>query len=168
MEVLLIVVTGCSPSGGHPPAAFCTAAAGIDAFLHVADLFAAPGALLTDFSADRASAHMKLGADQHEVRRGLTNLGAGDHEPEMIRLDMLAACFQAMIHRHREADAMATQAFVDAVSHLWGNLMHRGSPLQESAGIQWRQARRRPSPPSTTQGEGLASTDHFRPLPGRE
>lgn len=44
---------------------------------------------------------------------------------------MLAACFQAMIHRHRKADAMAAQAFIYAALHFGGYLVHLGSPSWE-------------------------------------
>ena len=118
-------------SGGHFPAAFGAPAAGIDAFLHVADLLAALGALLADFSADRAGALVKIAAHQHEVCRGLADLGAGYHEPEMLRLDMPSACLQAMVHGHAEADAVAALAFVDAALHFSGHLVHVASPLRK-------------------------------------
>lgn len=105
-------------SGGHFPAAFGASAASIDAFLHVADLLAAPGAFLADFGADCARALVKISAHQHEVRRGLADLGAGNHEPEMPWLNVLAACLQAMVHGHAEASAVAAQAFIDAALHF--------------------------------------------------
>ncbi|WP_200796469.1 hypothetical protein [Paracoccus solventivorans] len=67
---------------------------------------------------------MKVGSDQHEIRRCLADLGAGDHEPEMLRLDMLATCLKAMVHGHAEASAVAAQAFVDAALHFRGHLVH--------------------------------------------
>jgi hypothetical protein len=36
------------------------------------------------------------GADEHEIGRGLANLGAGHHELEMLGLNVLAALLQAL------------------------------------------------------------------------
>ena len=71
------------------------------------------------------------GADQHEIRRGLANFGAGDHEPEVLRLDMPATCLKTMVHGHAEASAVAAQAFVDAALHFSGHVVHVASPLRK-------------------------------------
>ncbi|HEY8549070.1 MAG TPA: hypothetical protein VIL35_03860 [Vicinamibacterales bacterium] len=50
-------------------------------------------------------------AAQHEFGRRPANLGAGRHEPEIPGGDVLPAGFQATIHRHLEAEAMALKTF---------------------------------------------------------
>ena len=105
---------------------------------------------------------MKIAAHQHEVCRGLADLGAGDHEPEVLRLDMPATCLKTMVHGHAEADAVAALAFVDAALHFSGHLVHVASPLRKRR--KQEAASAAPvSPPSTTQGESLAFMTAIRP-----
>lgn len=129
--------------------------AGFDTVLHITDLFAALGTCFTDFGADCTGAFVKLAAHQHEVRRGLADLGACHHEPEVSRFDMPTALLQAVIHGCAEASAVATQAFVDAALHVLGNMVHVGSPCLESAGMDQRQARRRSLTATYDAAEGL-------------
>jgi len=67
-------------------------------------------------------------ADEHEIGRGLANLGAGHHELEMLGLNVLAALLQTVAHRHAQAGRMATQALFDAGSHFGERLLHIASP----------------------------------------
>src|SRR5215217_4324808 len=86
----------------HLAAALSAVAALLDALIHVTDLLARAGALLTDLRAFAAGMLVVLGANQHEVRRGPADLGTSHHDPEMTGLDVLAASFKAVVHRLAE------------------------------------------------------------------
>jgi len=88
------------------------------ATIHAADLLAALRALLADLGAFPAGALVAARADHRLVGRGLAHFGASHHQPEMTGLDVLAAGFQAVVHRHAQAGGMAAQAFFDAGLHL--------------------------------------------------
>jgi hypothetical protein len=83
----------------HSLAAFDAAAARIYALLHVADPFAIVCALRADFSALGAGVLVVGRIQQHEVSRRPADLGTCHHQREMALFDMLAADFQAMVHR---------------------------------------------------------------------
>ncbi|CCF18356.1 exported protein of unknown function [Pseudorhizobium banfieldiae] len=74
----------------HTLATISTLAAGVDASLHVADTLAVIGALAAYLRTFAASVLVVLGADQHEMGRGAANLGAGHHQPEVLRFRVLA------------------------------------------------------------------------------
>ena len=79
-------------SGCHVAAALGATTAGVDAFLHVADLLAGLDALLADLSA-LATGMLVVGrVDQHEVSRGPADLGAGHHEAECSGSTCLPPC----------------------------------------------------------------------------
>jgi hypothetical protein len=111
-------------SARHSAAALGTAAAGIHAFLHVAELLAVSRALLTDLCAFGAGVLVVWSVDQHEMRRGPADLGARHHQSEMLWLNVLTASLEAVCHRHPEAHLIAAQAFLDAVLHVTTKLMH--------------------------------------------
>lgn len=67
-----------------------------------------------------------LGANQHEMSRGPANFGARHHELEVLLFGVLAAHFQAVPHRVRQADTVAIQALIDATFQLWVHVMHAG------------------------------------------
>jgi hypothetical protein len=54
---------------------------------------------------------------QHEIGRRLADFSAAEHQPEVIGPDVLAAHFQAVAHRHRQTDAVAVFACLDARLH---------------------------------------------------
>ena len=56
--------------------------------------------------------------DQHQLSGGPARLGAGEHKPEMFRLDMPTADFQAVLGRHAEAGLVAGKTGLDAALHL--------------------------------------------------
>lgn len=55
---------------GHLAAVLRAAAAGIDAFLHVAEALAVIGAFVADLRAFATNMFVVFGADEHEMRRG--------------------------------------------------------------------------------------------------
>src|SRR5690349_17903997 len=101
-----------SNSGRHLPAGLGAAPAGLHALLHAADLLAGAGALVADFGAFAAGVLVVVRPNQHEVGGGLAHLGAGQHEPEVLRLDVLAARLEAVVHRHAQAGRVAAQALL--------------------------------------------------------
>jgi hypothetical protein len=105
-------------SGCHPAAALSTAAALLDTLIHVADLLARAGTLLADLCAFAAGMLVVLSADQHEMGRGFTDLSARHHDPEMARLDVLAADLEAVVHRLAKASLIAAQALINAGLHV--------------------------------------------------
>jgi hypothetical protein len=67
---------------------------------------------------------VEFGAEFHEVRARAADLGAGEHQPHVPRLDVLAAHVEAMLRGRRQADAVAMEALVDAAPHLLVHRMH--------------------------------------------
>jgi hypothetical protein len=55
----------------------------------------------------------------------------------VLRLDVLAALLQAVIHGHAQAGAVAAQAFLDAGPHLGRKVLHLASPFWTEGG-HWR------------------------------
>ena len=66
-------------SGRHLATALSAAPALVDTILHIADLRAALGAGLADFGAGAAGVFVRGCPEQHEVRAGSADLGAGQH-----------------------------------------------------------------------------------------
>jgi hypothetical protein len=71
---------------------------------------------------------MELAFAQHEVGCGDAHIGAIEHQPEMLRPDMLAARFKAVRGCHAETDGVAFQAIVDAGLHLIAVSVHGNLP----------------------------------------
>lgn len=113
-----------SGSGRHLSAAFGAAPALVNAVLHIADLLAAPCAILTHVGALAAGVPMVARAEEHEVRRGAAHLGAGEHQAEVLRLDVPPTGGQAVVGCHAEAGLVAPQALVDARLHVRAHLVH--------------------------------------------
>lgn len=88
-------------SSRHFCAALRTATASRYTRLHVPDALTILGALSADFGALSADVLMMLRTNEHEMSRGPADFRAGHHEPEMLRLGMFAAHFQAVPHGHR-------------------------------------------------------------------
>jgi hypothetical protein len=107
----------------HLPAAFCESSARLHALIHVTHLFAVLRARIAYVRARSADARVQWRTAQHEVRGGATDLRAIHHQPEMRRLDVLAARFETMVHRFMPAGLIALKTFVDALLHLRIHLM---------------------------------------------
>lgn len=116
--------SGPRASGGHFPADLGASPAMLDASLHVADLLAGAGAVLADFGALGTGVLVMRAPEQHEVRGGPADLGAGQHQAEVLGLDMLSTGRQAVGGRHAKAGLVTTEAFVDAGLHLGFCMMH--------------------------------------------
>jgi hypothetical protein len=84
-------------------AACGAATASIGAFPHLTNPLTIRGALFADFGAFATSEFVKVRAEQHEMRRRPTNLGASHHQGEVLGLGMLTADLQTMTHRRRQA-----------------------------------------------------------------
>jgi hypothetical protein len=112
----------------HVAAALFASAARLYALVHVADLLAARGTGSADIRARRTDVHVRGGAAQHEVGRGPANLCAAEHESEMNGFGVLAACFQAVVHRFAFACFIALQTFAYAVLHIRAELVHDRFP----------------------------------------
>ena len=108
--------------GGHTAATLGTAAAGFRAFLHIVEPLAALRALRAHLRANSTGALVELGPKFHEERTRAANLGAGQHEPRVPRLDVLTAHVEAVLRERRQAHAVTSQAVVYAAPHL---LVHR-------------------------------------------
>lgn len=94
-------------SGSHFPAAVGTSPALAGAVLHVADLLAGAGAVLADIGALGAGVLVVRRTEQHEVRGGPADLGAGEHQTEMLGLNVLAAGRQAVMRGHAKTGLVA-------------------------------------------------------------
>ena len=92
---------------GHAMARIGTTATGLDALVHLADLFATIRTLHANLSAHAAGQGVQVGAAQHEIGCRLADLGAVDHQPKVLWFSVLAAHLQTMVHRHLQAHAMA-------------------------------------------------------------
>ena len=99
---------------GHFAAMPGTFAAGSGAILHSAYLLATFCTGIADLGADPAYLVAKGGAAQHEVDRGLTDLGAVHHQAKMIGRNMLAPGLQAVSHRFMQARLITPVTCVDA------------------------------------------------------
>ena len=105
-------------------AAFSTFATSIDTGLHIADSFTALGAILADIHALGTKMLGVIAAHQHEMRARPANLRAGQHQPQMLRFNVLAASLEAMVRGRPEAGLIALQAVVDAFLHVLRCVVH--------------------------------------------
>ena len=112
----------------HFPAAFCAAAASLDAIVHVADPLTFVGAVVADVGAFGAEMLVVRGTDDHDLGAGATDLGAGEHQLDVLRRGVLTSELEAVICAHAEAGLIAAQAVVDARLHLQGEVRHHLSP----------------------------------------
>jgi hypothetical protein len=106
-------------------AAFGAGAAGLHAGLHAADVLAALGAPLTNHGAEAAKLRVQLALAQHEIRTGLADLGAVEHQAKMGRLDVFTADLQTMGSSHLQARGVASLAAFDALLEFRGRLGHK-------------------------------------------
>jgi hypothetical protein len=116
----------------HLLAGFSAPAALISAGFHLRVLPADPHAILRTSSAylraGSAGQVVHVGAAEHEVFAGLADLRAIRHQPNVMRLRMLATHVQAMMNR-LHADVMAIGADANTVEHLGRDgmvLLHDG------------------------------------------
>ena len=105
-------------SGGHAAAAFSAAAAGVHTVLHVAYSLAIICAFFANLCTLAASVLMVRRIDQHEIGARTANLSARREQAKVLRLDMLTAQLETMIHCRAEANLVAAQAFIDTRLHF--------------------------------------------------
>ena len=119
-------------SGSHLLAACGTSTASIGAFPHLTNPLTIRGALFADFGAFATGEFVKFRAEQHEMRRRPTNLGASHHQGEVLGLGMLTADLQTMSHRRRQARLITAQTFGYAALHLIVDHWHRIRSILQS------------------------------------
>jgi hypothetical protein len=99
--------------------------AGVGALFHVCVFIHASaivGALGADHRAGPAGLVMQIRPAQHEIAARVADLHAIHHQPDVVRVGVLAAHVQAMLHRF-EADVVAAMAFLGTAPHLIGNVL---------------------------------------------
>jgi len=115
----------------HLAAGLRTLLAGCDAFVHSADFFATLSTCQTNLGAHAAHLRAKRRASKLKIGRRLANFRAADHQSVVVRLDVLATCFKAMVQSGLQADAMALHAGFEA-GRLFllecGRIFHGDSP----------------------------------------
>ena len=116
------------------PATLGAIATGLNAFIHAVEFLAAQRTCLTDFGANLANTLMKRRATEQKIGRCLADLGAADHETEMLCFNMLSAGLEAVVHGALQADLMAMAARLDTGLHgvfggAVGLMFHGGSPV---------------------------------------
>jgi hypothetical protein len=118
-------------SSGHLLAALCAFPARSGTILHTVELFAARHARPANLGTLATDMLMVLGPARHEVERDAANLRTIHHQLEVLRLGVLAAHFEAVGHRHRQAGNMAFVAVGHTGLHLGAHLVvHRISPCE--------------------------------------
>jgi hypothetical protein len=103
---------------------FSAASTLLDAFAHIPDPLTLAGTFIADFRAFTAEVRRVRRLHQHKMRRGPANLRACHHESEVLRLNVLSAHFEAVIHGHAEARLVAADALIDAALCLVRNVVH--------------------------------------------
>lgn len=152
-------------SSRHAAATFRAVPTCFDAIVHIAQACAIIGAFETYIGAHPAYLLVVLRADHHHVRGRLTHFGAGQHEPEMMRLHVFAAELEASLHRCIEALTVAYKTVVDAVIHLGSPVLVHGCALvvlkschAENVSAHLSRTRRMP------EGSGVTHLSHLRRL----
>ncbi|HTJ54879.1 MAG TPA: hypothetical protein VL380_05635, partial [Nitrosospira sp.] len=108
-----------------------TLAAHPGAVFHAVNLLATLGAGVAHVGADPADLFAKSRTAQHEIGRGLADLGAVHHQPEMVGLDVLATRLQAMVHRFMQTGLMASITCVYARLHFGvGSVSHSSASFR--------------------------------------
>jgi hypothetical protein len=133
ISVSSVVVTSSRlrPSSGHFATRFRAATTHVSAALHhlvVTELVTVLRARFTHLCTDLTGTRMVFGAEEHEARARVADLGAGNQHPDVVRVGVLPAQFEAVADGF-EADRLATLAAIDTLLHCVTHLMwHRDSP----------------------------------------
>lgn len=111
------------------PAKLEAAPARLHAVLHLSQTFAIFGADFADVRTQRTDAVMELTLMGKQVGGGRTDRGTVQHQPDVLRADVVAAEFEAVRHDHGEAGCVAARERVHARMHLMtetvGYFLHR-------------------------------------------
>lgn len=103
---------------GHALARLRAAAALGGAWLHAFELLTACGAAGAHLRARSAGESMQVRTREHELRAGPADFSAVHHDAEVLRLGMLSALFQAVVHRHLKTYLVALHTAGNALVHL--------------------------------------------------
>ena len=88
------------------------------------------------FGARTAGPAMKLGASQHEVRRGDTHLAAIQHDADMRGFGVAPSQLQAVIYGFK-ANAVTIHTILDAPSNILFGMRHGDSPRSGLVSQDW-------------------------------
>jgi hypothetical protein len=132
---------------GHLAARFGASTADVRALLHyfvILHGLARFGACDTYLRTDFACPAVELGIEEHEPGTGVTDLGAGEQQLDVLGCGVLAALLET-VRDHGKADFLATLAAIDTLLHRRiGVMSHcfllligvfRGQPSPVSAGM---------------------------------
>ena len=127
--------------GGHTFTGLRTFPAGSDAFVHALKATTVLRTLATHRGAGSTDFHMKRRTSHEKLRACLADFRAQEHQSEVIRRDVLAAHFEAMSGRHREAHAMTSDTVFKAVGNFRGwsihglSVFYKSPPGTDAAGL---------------------------------
>jgi len=91
----------------HLPATVGALLAGHNAIFHIADLIAFGCTGFANLRTKLVQAMQKMRAGQLKIGRSLADLGTVQHQAQMFGFDVLAAGFQAMVHRGLQTNLVA-------------------------------------------------------------
>jgi hypothetical protein len=120
----VLVLHDHSYSSGHLAAAFSAASAFLHALIHATDALAILNAFLANLGALGAGMFVVGCADEHEMCGRAAHLGARHHQTKMLRLDVLAAGFKAMVHSRTQTYGVTFEACGNAGLHLGRLVVH--------------------------------------------
>jgi hypothetical protein len=106
----------------HPAARFLASPACLGALAHLlvaSHLFAAFATGPADLGTGGAGLRVERGAPEHEVRARLADLGAIEHEPDVVRLGMLPSLTKTVADR-LGACVMTGVTYFNAIAKLSG------------------------------------------------
>lgn len=100
------------------PAEFQAMPACFHAFLHLTQTFAIFGADFADIRTQRTDAVVELALVREQVRGCRTDRGTVQHQPDVLRANMVSAELEAVRHDHGKAGCVAARQRVHAPMHL--------------------------------------------------
>jgi hypothetical protein len=101
----------------HFPATRGALGTGLNARFHTVQRLAVFRARFAHFGAHGAHAPMKRRAADHQIRRRLTDGRTTDHQAGVVRRDVFAADFYAVLQEHSQANVVTAVAQIDAALH---------------------------------------------------
>lgn len=104
-------------------------AAALDAFVHVADLFAAVRTRFTDCRARFAVERVVVAVTAHEINACPASGDAIKHSFDVGLLDVISARGQAVARQHVGTSGLALLATLKALLHRCGGSGHHLSPV---------------------------------------
>jgi hypothetical protein len=74
-------------------------------------------------------------ADDHDMSAGATDLGASQHQLDVVRLGVLSPELEAVVRAHTEARLITVQALVDAGLHGSVEMVHDRPPVRRTTNL---------------------------------